>query len=170
MLRADAENRRKEGDEVYILDKESIEAIKDELSDDFISLADEQRVAVRQLVAQLDDDQLDNQLRFEKYERERRRQEVAKKTAAISISDEEPSSEQTPVKAGGSQPDSTQEEPLKEGHPQEPVHAGQQNQETPRPVEPEKEEEPVRPVEPEMETELVRPTEPQATDANQQQP
>ena len=122
-----SENRWEEGDEVYILDKESIEAIKDELSDDFISLADEQRVAVRQLVAQLDDDQLDNQLRFEKYERERRRQEVAKKTAAISISDEEPSLEQTLVKAGGSQPDSTQEEPLKEGHPQEPVHAGQKN-------------------------------------------
>ena len=41
MLRADAENRQKNGDEFYILDKESIEAIKEELSDDFLSLADE---------------------------------------------------------------------------------------------------------------------------------
>ena len=68
MLRVDAENRRKHGDEFYKLDKESIEAIKEELSDDFLSLANEQMVAVRQLVAQLDDDQLDNQLQFERYE------------------------------------------------------------------------------------------------------
>ena len=71
MLRADAENQRKDGDEFYKLDKESIEAIRDELSDDFLSLADEQIVAVQRLVAQLDDDQLENQLRFERYERQR---------------------------------------------------------------------------------------------------
>ena len=121
------------------------------------------------MVAQLDDDQLDNQLRFEKYERERRRQEVAKKTAAISISDEEPSSEQTPVKAGGSQPDSTQEEPLKEGHPQEAVHAGQQHQETPRPVEPEKEEELVRSIEP-QETEVKQKQSQLEPEQQQEQP
>ena len=44
------------------------------------------------------------------------------------------------------------------GHLQEAVHAGQQHQETPRPVEPEKEEEP------------VRPTEPQETEVKQKQP
>ena len=121
MLRADAENQQKDDDEFYILDKESIEAIKEELSDDFLSLADEQRTAVRRLVVHLDDDRLDNQLWFEKYEWERRRQEAAKRTAAINISDEEQSSEQTPDKAdaGTSQPDITQEEQPKEEHPQQ---------------------------------------------------
>ena len=71
MLRTDAENRQKDDDKFYILDKESIEAIKEELSDDFLSLADEQMLVAQRLVAQLDDDQLANQVRFGRYEWER---------------------------------------------------------------------------------------------------
>ena len=92
MLRVDAENRRKDGNDFYKIDSESIIAIREQLSDDFLSLAGEQLVAVRRLVEQLDDDQLDTQLRFERYEWERRRQEATKKTATINIRDEEQSS------------------------------------------------------------------------------
>ena len=62
MLRADAENRRKDDDDFYKLDGENIVAIREELSDDFLSLAGEQLAAVRRLVEQLDDNQLDTQL------------------------------------------------------------------------------------------------------------
>ena len=44
-------------------------AVKDELVEDFVTLEDEQLVVVRHLVAQLDDDRLDNQIQFESYER-----------------------------------------------------------------------------------------------------
>ena len=46
MLRADAENRQKEGDEFYKMYTESIITIREELSDDFLSLAEEQLAAV----------------------------------------------------------------------------------------------------------------------------
>ena len=110
-------------------------------------------------MAQLDDDQLDNELRFERYERERRRQDAAKKTATINVSDEKQSSEQMGGGLGirGSQPDITQEETLKEDQLQEPVHARQQHQETPRLVEPVKKEEPVRPTEPQPEQQNEQP-------------
>ena len=83
--------------------------IREELSDDFMSLAGEQLAAVMRLVEQLDDDKLDNQLRFERYEREWRRQEAAKRTAAINISDEEHSSEQTSDKAGTEERQATED-------------------------------------------------------------
>ena len=66
VLRADAKNRGKEGDEFYKMDVESVVTIREELADEFLSLADQQLAAVRRLVKQLD-----NQLRFEWYERER---------------------------------------------------------------------------------------------------
>ena len=69
MLRTDAENRQKDGDEFYTLDEEDFASVKDKLADDFLALADEQIVVVRKLVAQLDDDRLDNQIRFENYEK-----------------------------------------------------------------------------------------------------
>ena len=146
LLRANTENRQKDGDEFYKLDKESIEAIKEELPDDFLSLVEEQLAAVRRLVEQLDDDQLDTQLSFERYERERRQREAAKRTATINISDEEQSSKQMPIKTGTgeSQPNITHEEQPKEDHPREPVQARQHQQEELRLVEPEKEGEPVR--------------------------
>ena len=62
LLRADAENRIKDGDDCYMLTKEDFTVLKDELADDFVSLVDEQLAVVRQLVAQLDDDRLDNQI------------------------------------------------------------------------------------------------------------
>ena len=82
------------------------------LSDDFLSLDGEQLAAVRRLVEQLDDNQLDTQLQFERYERERRWQITAKSTATINISDGEQSPEQTPnvARIGGSQPTGTQVE------------------------------------------------------------
>ena len=94
---------------------------------------------VRQLVAQLDDDQLDNQVRFERYEKERRRQEAAKRAVAINISDEEQSSEQMPDKAvaGTRQPNITKEEQPKEEHLKHPetMGAGQHQSEEQRPAE-----------------------------------
>ena len=68
LLRADAENRRKDDDDFYKLDVEKIVAIREELLDDFLSLAGEQLAAVRRLVDQL----------HERYEREQRWQEAAK--------------------------------------------------------------------------------------------
>ena len=41
LLRADAENRKKDGNEFYTLTKEDFTAVKDELADDFVALADE---------------------------------------------------------------------------------------------------------------------------------
>ena len=99
LLRADAENRQKEGDDCYMLTSEDFTAIKDELAEDFTALADEQLVQVRQLIAQLDDDRLDAQIQFESYERTRLRQEEAKQAATVNLSDEEPSPGQGP---GGS--------------------------------------------------------------------
>ena len=49
-LQADAENRRKEGDNFYKMDAESIVTIREEFSDDFSSLVGEQLAAVRWLV------------------------------------------------------------------------------------------------------------------------
>ena len=108
ILQADAENWRKEGDEFYKMDAESMVTLREELADDFLSLADEQLAVVWRLVEQLDDD-----------EWERRRQEVAKRTTTINISDEEQSSEQVPNASGigGSQPSETQGKQPKEDNP-----------------------------------------------------
>ena len=51
MLRADAENRQKDGDDCYMLTQEDFTAVRDELAEDFGTLVDEQLVVVRQLVA-----------------------------------------------------------------------------------------------------------------------
>ena len=141
LLRVDVENRQKEGDEFYKLEKEDFVAVKDELAEDFIVLADEQRAVVSQLIAQLDDDRLDNQIRFESYEKERLRQEATKSEATINLSDEEPSSKQRTDrdKDGKSQPELNQAEPPREEHsPQPPApRAGQSQSEEQRPEEPE---------------------------------
>jgi hypothetical protein len=62
LLRADVENRRKEGDDCYMVTSEDFTTIRYELAKDFTTLADEQLVQVRQLVAQLDDDRLEAQI------------------------------------------------------------------------------------------------------------
>ena len=64
-LRVDAENRRKDGDNFYKMDAESIVTIQEELLDNFLSLVGEQLEAMRQLVEQLDDDHLGTQLQLE---------------------------------------------------------------------------------------------------------
>ena len=136
LLRADAENRKKDGDEFYTLTKEDFTTVKDELGDDFVALAEEQIVVVRQLVAQLDNDRLDNQIRLEKYKKERLRQEATKSAATINLSYEEPSSEQSTDrgKARTSEPDLTQEEQPREEHLQQPPapRTGQQQLEEPK--------------------------------------
>ena len=110
LLRADAENRQKEGDDCYMLTKKDFTTVKDELADDFVTLADEQLAMVRQLVAQLDDDRVDNQIQFESYERNRLRKEAAKNAATVNLSDGEtslkPRAEED--KAGESQTESKQ--------------------------------------------------------------
>ena len=55
-LRANAENQKKAGDQFYKMDEESIVTIREELSNDFFSLAESHLGAVRGLVERLDDD------------------------------------------------------------------------------------------------------------------
>ena len=83
MLRADAENRQKDGDDCYMLTKEDFTAVRDELAKDFVTLAEEQSAVVRQLVAQRDDDRLDAQIQFESYERTRLRRDEAKQALLV---------------------------------------------------------------------------------------
>ena len=90
LLRADAENRRKEGDDYYMLTSEDFTGIRDELAEDFQALAEDQLGQVRQLVAQLDDDRLEAQIQFESYERSRIREEEARVPVTVNLSDEEP--------------------------------------------------------------------------------
>ena len=87
VLHADAENRKKDDDNFYKMDKESIVTIREELSDDFMSLVGVHLSSVRWLIERLDDDHLGTQLQFQ---RERRRREVERMTTAINISDDEP--------------------------------------------------------------------------------
>ena len=55
-LRVNVENRRKAGDKFYKMDEESIVTIREELSEDFFSLAEAHLGAVRGLVERLDAD------------------------------------------------------------------------------------------------------------------
>ena len=129
LLRADAENRQKDGDDCHMLTKEDSTAIKDELAVDFLTLADEELAVVWQLVAQLDDDRQDNQIQFESYERNRLLQEATKNTPTVNLSDEEPSPEQGPEgdKAGVSQTESKQQPLIPESR-QEPLKEQQSTQ------------------------------------------
>ena len=58
ILRADAENQKKAGDNFYKMDEESIVATQEELSDDFYALVKTQLEAVRKLLDGFEDDQL----------------------------------------------------------------------------------------------------------------
>ena len=51
LLRADAENRQKDGDDCYMLTKEDFTIVRDELAGDFGTLAEEKLAVVWQLVA-----------------------------------------------------------------------------------------------------------------------
>ena len=75
-LRADAENRKKSGYKFYKMDEESIVTIREELSEDFFSLAEAHLREVWGLVERLDDGPLDAHLQLEKYERDHHQQEA----------------------------------------------------------------------------------------------
>ena len=123
------------------MDVKSIVTIREELSKDFLSLTGEQFMVVRQLVQQLDDDQLGTQLQLERYERERRQQIASQMSAAINISDGEQSPEQPPNVAGtgGGQRNEARVEQPEEVRPEEPDKAPVQQEEEPRTQEPEPE-------------------------------
>mgnify|MGYP000391441124 FL=1 len=53
------------------MDEESIVPIWEELSDDFFALAETHLEDVQKLIERLEDDQLDTQLQFKRYEQER---------------------------------------------------------------------------------------------------
>ena len=61
---------RKTGDNFYKIDEESIVTIREELLEDFCSLAESHLDVARRLIESLEDDQLGTQLQFERYERE----------------------------------------------------------------------------------------------------
>ena len=71
------------------MDEESIVTIREELSNDFYTLAETQIEVVRKLLDRLEDYQFDIQLQFESYEQERRRKEAEKQVEKINISNEE---------------------------------------------------------------------------------
>ena len=62
VLWVDAKNRKKAIDNFYKMDEESIVTIREELADDFFSLARACLEAVRRLMERLDGDQLGTQL------------------------------------------------------------------------------------------------------------
>ena len=109
VLRADIDNRKKVGNNFYKTDEESFVTIREELYDDFLSLAGAHLSAFQLLIERLDDDQLSTQLQFEHFEREQQRWEVAWMTTEINISDEEqsidpqPHPDQPPNEAGWEQ-------------------------------------------------------------------
>mgnify|MGYP000432720776 FL=1 len=132
LLRADAENRRKDGEDCYMLTSEDFTGIRDELAEDFQALAEDQIGQVRQLVAQLDDDRLEAQIQFESYERSRVREEKAREPVTVNLSDEEPLPE-----GGQTGPSQTEEpEPVKETEEQTeqlPMEQTEQSQSQPQP-------------------------------------
>ena len=100
--------RKKAGDNFYKMDEESIVTIREELSDNFFSLADTHLEAVRRLIERLNDDKLGTQLQFERYVREHQQLEAEKRILAININDEEQPEEQPnqqPKEVGAKQPD-----------------------------------------------------------------
>ena len=75
------------------MDEEIIVTIREEMSEDFFSLAKSHLEAVQRMIERLEDDQLGTQLQFERYKRERRQLEAKKWAATITISDEEQTAE-----------------------------------------------------------------------------
>ena len=77
------------------MDKESIVTIGEELSDNFFALAENHLDVIRKLIERLEDDQLDTQLQFDWYARDRQK-DAEKRAEAINIGDEEQSIELQP--------------------------------------------------------------------------
>ena len=59
LLHDDVENRKKAGDFFYKMDQESIITIREELTEDFEAMAQEQTKGIRRLLTEFEDDQLD---------------------------------------------------------------------------------------------------------------
>ena len=122
------------------MDEESIVTIREELSNDFYALAKTQIEAVRKLLDRLEDDQLDTQLQFERYERECQRKEAERRVEAINISDEEQLAEPQPQPQPQPelQPKGAENEQMKESRTEHPegARAEQQQQKEEEPLEP----------------------------------
>ena len=71
ILRADAENRRKEGRGFYKMDEASIQNLRADLTEDYHSLVKSHTAAIEQLLEDFNDDQMMFRLEAESYEQER---------------------------------------------------------------------------------------------------
>ena len=71
ILRADAENRRKEGRGFYKMDEASIQNLRADLTEDYHSLAKSHTAAIEQMLEDFNDDQMLFRLEAEAIERER---------------------------------------------------------------------------------------------------
>ena len=79
ILHADAENRKKSGDNLYKMNQESIITIQEELLENMYAMAQVQIYGIRKLLEEFEDDQLQVTLELEAYEQERRLQAIEKR-------------------------------------------------------------------------------------------
>ena len=71
ILRADAENRRKEGQEYYKMDETSIQTLRANLTDDYQNLVKSHTAAIEKSLEEFNDDHMMFRLEAEDYEQER---------------------------------------------------------------------------------------------------
>ena len=71
VLRADAENRRKEGRGFFKMDEASIQNVRADLTEDYLSLVKSHTAAIEQLLEDYNDDQMVFRLEPEALEHER---------------------------------------------------------------------------------------------------
>ena len=113
ILRADAENRRKEGRNFYKMDEANIQNLRADLTEDYHSLAKSHTVAIEQMLDDFNDDQMLFRLETEALERER--------LAAIPTSPPM-ATEQTEVPPNEEIMDTAQEELAPTNRPSEDTH------------------------------------------------
>ena len=70
LLRADQENKKKEGQGFYKMDEGSVTVIQDELSDDFHELTTRHTAEITKMLEEYDGNQLQLALELESYEKE----------------------------------------------------------------------------------------------------
>ena len=71
VLRVDAENRRKEGRGFYKMDENNIQTLREDLTEEYHTLAKSHTAAIDQLLEEFNDDQMMFRLGAETYEEER---------------------------------------------------------------------------------------------------
>ena len=71
VLCADAENRRKEGRGFYKMDENNIQTLREDLTEEYHTLAKSHTAAIEQLLEEFNDDQMMFRLEAEAYEEER---------------------------------------------------------------------------------------------------